>query len=60
MAFTLACGLSEAEASPQGAAAAEALIGKTLRGEIQLLELVPIYGAQVLASFKVMTIEPLS
>lgn len=60
VAFQLACGVAETDASPHGVEAAEALVAATLRGDIELLELVPVYGAQVLASFKAMTLEPSS
>jgi hypothetical protein len=57
-AFVLMTGASEQDCAPQLAAIAHELVDRVVRGEIELMEISAVFGAQVIVSFRSMTVTP--
>lgn len=55
-AFALMTGTAEKDCSPQLAVVARAAEDRVMRGELELMEITAVFGAQVLASFASMTL----
>jgi hypothetical protein len=55
-AFLLLTGISENKCSQQLSATVDAVLDRVARGELEILEVSAIFGAQVLASFKSLTV----
>ena len=55
-AFFLMTGSSEKDCQPQLAAVAQAVVDRVIRGELEVIGVSAVFGAQVLASFESMTI----
>ncbi|PTT89688.1 hypothetical protein DBR42_07390 [Pelomonas sp. HMWF004] len=55
-AFALMTGVAEEDCSPQLAAVASAVVGRVVSGELELMEISAVFGAQLLASFTSMTL----
>ena len=56
VAFALMTGVPEKDCAPQLAAVAREVVDRVTRGEIELMEISAVFGAQVLASFASMTV----
>lgn len=57
-AFVLFAGTEERACSREMAAVVEKALDRVTRGELELLEITAVYGAQVLAAFASMTLQP--
>lgn len=56
-AFYLMTGVAETDCGPQLAMAASSVVDRVVRGELEMMEITAIFGAQILASFASMTIQ---
>ena len=57
-AFYLMTGGVEKDCGPQLAMVASSVVDRVVRGELEMMEITAIFGAQILASFASMTIQP--
>ena len=57
-AFALMAGAAEKDCGPQLAAVARGAVDKVARGELEMLEIGAVFGAQMLASFASMSVQP--
>jgi hypothetical protein len=57
-AFALMAGAPEKDCGPQLAAVARGAVDKVARGELEMLEISAVFGAQMLASFASMSVQP--
>lgn len=56
-AFALMAGAAEKDCGPQLAAVARGAVDKVARGELEMLEIGAVFGAQMLASFASMSVQ---
>ena len=56
-AFFLMTGGAEGDCEPQLATMANAVVDRVVRGELEIMEITAIFGAQILAAFTSMTIQ---
>ncbi|MFG6448906.1 hypothetical protein ACG0Z6_11745 [Roseateles sp. BYS180W] len=57
-AFFLTTGVAEKDCDPQMATVARAVVDRVVRGELEMMEITAVFGAQILASFASMTVCP--
>lgn len=58
-AFFLMTGVSERDCGEQLAQVAAAVVDRVVRGELEMLEITAVFGAQIIASFTSMTVRAL-
>lgn len=57
-AYFLMTGVAERDCGPQMAVVANSVIGRVMQGELEMMEVAAVFGAQIIASFTSLTVRP--